>query len=316
MSFSSDVKNELARVTGSNDCCHAAELASLLRMDGTIVIKGNRSFGINFTTENAAVARKVLMLIKKRYNLKTEVVVTRARRLKKNNTYQIRVIPAPMVSEILEVLGLLQQDTFNLYSDKGLLRKTCCRRAYLRGAFLGGGSVNKPEGDYHLELVTGNYTYARMLARLMKSFELNAKITDRKNDYIVYLKDGDAITSFLNIIGAHGALLEFENVRIVKDMRNKVNRIVNCETANLQKTVNAAVRQVEAIKLIARRMGIDKLPKALKEAAELRMAYPEAALKELVDAFDGKITKSGMNHRLRKLEEIAQSLEGYGKNEG
>ena len=309
MSFSAEVKNELARVAGDNGCCHIAELAALMRMGGTMLIGGNNNLGITFTTENAAVARKVLMLIKRGFELKTEVVVTRGRRLKKVNSYLIKVLPSKVVTEVLAILGIMRGDTINVGRDSGLLRRSCCRRAYLRGAFLGGGSVSRPEGEYHLELVTGNQDFAKTLTRLLKAFDLSAKVTDRKHDYVVYLKDGDAITSFLRIIGAHNALFAFENVRVVKDMRNQVNRLVNCETANLQKTVNAAVRQIERINLIARKTGLGKLPANLREAAELRLAYPEATLQELVELSDGRIGKSGMNHRLRKLEEIAAVLE-------
>lgn len=314
MSFSGDVKNELARTVSDTSCCRVAELASLMRMGGTVIIRGNR-LGVNFSTENASVARKVLSFIKSDFKVKTEVVVTRGRRLKKTNSYHIRVVPSANVTVLLNALGFLAGDSINMGEDSGILRKVCCRRAYLRGAFLGGGSVNKPEGDYHLELVTGNIEFANRLVKVMKGCKLPARLTDRKNDYIVYLKDGDAITSFLQIIGAHHALLEFENVRVVKDMRNQVNRLVNCETANLQKTVNAAVRQVDNIKLIARVMGFERLSPALKEAAEVRLSHPEATLQELVKVMGGKVGRSGMNHRLRKLEEIAQSLGEDGKNE-
>lgn len=307
-SYSTDVKNELARITGERSCCHIAELASLMRMGGTMLIGGNRNLGITFTTENAAVARKVLSLIKSGFNLKTEVVVTRGRRLKKSNSYLIKVVPSPVVTELLSALGIMRGDGINIGSDSGILRKSCCRRSYLRGAFLGGGSVSKPEGEYHLELVTANIDFAKTLVRLLKNFKLPVGMTSRKKDTIVYLKDGDAITSFLRIIGAHNALMAFENVRVVKDMRNQVNRLVNCETANLQKTVNAAIRQVEAIKYIENTIGIAKLPLTLREAAEVRLAHPEAALQELVEILGGRIGKSGMNHRLRKLQQIADDL--------
>lgn len=277
-------------------------------MGGTMLIGGNSNLGVNFATENAAVARKALTLIKKGFNLKTEVVVTRGRRLKKNNSYLIKVLPSPVVTELLTTLGIMRGDIINAGRDIGILRKACCRRAYLRGAFLGGGSVNKPEGDYHLEMVTGNLDFGKTLVKVMKYFSLPVRLTERKNGYIVYLKDGDAIISLLRLIGAHNALLSFENVRVVKDMRNQVNRLVNCETANLQKTVNAAVRQVECIRLIAETIGVDKLTKPLKEAAEIRLAYPEATLTELVDALGGRVGKSGMNHRMRKLEQIAEDL--------
>jgi DNA-binding protein WhiA len=308
LSFSADVKNELARIAEENSCCCGAELAALIRMGGAMAIGGNANLGINFSSENAAVTRKVLSLIKQYANIKTEVMVTRGRRLKKNNTYHVRVVPSPGVNKLLAALGIMRGDALNVHSDGAILRKSCCRRAYLRGAFLGAGSVNRPEGSYHLELVTGNAELAKSLVRIMKSLGLPGRITDRKDDYIVYLKDGNAITAFLQIIGAHSALLQFENVRVVKDMRNQVNRLVNCETANLQKTVNAAVRQIESIRLIEQFMGLDKLPAPLKEVAEVRVAYPEATLTELAAIMERRVGKSGINHRLRKLGEIAQAL--------
>lgn len=308
MSFSTEVKNELARIIDERSCCAAAELAALIRMGGAMSIGGNANLGINFSSENAAVTRKALGLIKGYANIKTEVVVTRGRRLKKNNTYHVRVVPSPGVNKLLADLGIMRDGGLNVHSDRAILRKACCRRAYLRGAFLGAGSVNRPEGSYHLELVTGNADLAKSLVQVMKSLSLPGRMTDRKDDYIVYLKDGNAITAFLQLIGAHNALLTFENVRVVKDMRNQVNRLVNCETANLQKTVNAAVRQVESIRVIAENIGLDKLAPPLREVADARLTHPEATLSELVEVLEGRIGKSGINHRLRKLGEIAQSL--------
>lgn len=307
-SFSTEVKNELARITADDACCRIAELAALMRMGASMSIGSKMNLGINFSTENPAIARKTLTLLKESFQLKTEVVVSRARRLKKKNSYLVRVVPAPAVSELLTTLGIMQGDNLNVSSDAGLLRKTCCQQAYLRGAFLGGGSVSKPEGDYHLELVTGNDGFAKTLVSLFKSFELPVGITDRKNDAIIYLKDSEAIMDFLSIVGAEEAIVEFEVARNVKDVRNQVNRLVNCETANLQKTVNAAVRQVGRIKLIEEKLGLENLPDNLKEVACLRLEHPEANLQELVVANHNKIGKSGMNHRLRKLEQIAVEL--------
>ncbi|WP_346353414.1 DNA-binding protein WhiA [Azotosporobacter soli] len=306
-SFSTEVRNELARLNEESTCCQRAELAALLRMGGAMVLGGG-GVGMNFTSENAAVARKVLSLIKRGVSLRTEVVVSRARRLKKNNSYLVKVTPSPHVKEVLLSLGILGGEGLNIGQDSPLLRKQCCRRAYLRGAFLGGGSVNRPEGDYHLELVSANPDFARTLAKVMKGFSLPVGLTERKQDYVVYLKGGDAITEFLQIIGAHNALLDFENVRVVKGMRNQVNRLVNCETANLQKTVNAAVRQAAGIQRLASRGELEKLPKTLQETAHLRITHPEASLQELVDLLDGKVSRSGLNHRLRKLEELALKL--------
>ncbi|WP_110955388.1 DNA-binding protein WhiA [Anaerosinus massiliensis] len=307
-SFSAEVKNELARVVANDTCCRFAELVALLRMGASVSIGSRMNLGINFSTENAAIARKMLTLIKDNFKLKTEVVVSRARRLKKNNSYLIRVVPAPAVGELLHTLGIMQGENLNVSSDERMLQKTCCRQAYLRGAFLGGGSVSKPEGDYHLELVTGNINFANTLSNIFKKFQMPVGLTDRKNDYIVYLKDSEAIVDFLGLVGAEEAIVEFEVARNVKDVRNQVNRLVNCETANLQKTVNAAVRQLERIKIIEQKIGLGRLPANLKEIALLRLAHPEANLQELVEANDHKIGKSGMNHRLRKLEQIAVEL--------
>jgi DNA-binding protein WhiA len=207
-------------------------------------------------------------------------------------------------------MGILAESGALMEWPANLSRKVCCRKAWLRGAFLGGGSINRPEVEYHLELVTQNEGFAGTLATALKSFGLAVGVTTRKQDFVVYMKEGDAITSFLSIVGAHEALLEFENVRIVKGMRNQVNRLVNCETANLAKTVNAAVRQIEGIRRIISRRGLDSLPRSLQEVAELRLANPEATLQELVEAFDGKISRSGMSHRLRALEQMAEELGG------
>ena len=307
MSFSNDVKNELSRLGMTQTCCAKAELFGLLRMSGAIILKG-RSMGIRFSTENAAFARRVLQMLKKNYAVQTEVVTTRSRRLKKNNRYQIYVMPSPEAAKALQELQLLPTESEEECRQQ-LLTKACCRRAFLRGAFLAGGSVSRPAGDYHLEIVTENRQFAHSILKSMQSFGLPAKLTDRKNDYIVYLKEGNAIISFLSVIGAHGALMEFENVRIVKEMRNNVNRVVNCETANLNKVVRAAVLQLASIKYLEQHMGFAKLPDTLRETAELRLDNPEASLAELAELLGGKISKSGINHRLKKLQQMAEEME-------
>ena len=182
------------------------------------------------------------------------------------------------------------------------------RRAYIRGAFIGGGSISNPEKTYHLEFVTHSEEYAVDLSKLINSYGLNSKVIQRKNSYIIYIKEGEQIVDLLNIIGAQSCLLELENIRIMKEMRNNVNRLVNCETANLSKTVNAAVRQVESIKLIQSQIGLQRLPKNLREIAELRLNYPDESLKELGEMLDPPVGKSGVNHRLRKIEKIAEEL--------
>jgi len=309
LSFSAVTKNELARVEGQRSCCRLAELAALIKMDGSIQISGGQQVALDIMTENAAVARKIFSLVKSLFGLQTEVLVQRKTRLRKNNVYLVRIPPQKGMNGILNRLGMVggsgwPEDTVR----EDLVSRECCRRAYLRGVFLGGGSVNSPEGTYHLEIITENETFARYIGKLMQKFHLAAKVNQRKNWYVVYLKESEQIVGFLNIMGAHSALLNFENARIYKDMRNQVNRLVNCETANLNKTVNAAVRQLENIELIRDTIGLEQIPDSLREAAELRVRYPDANLKELGDMMKPRLGKSGVNHRLRKIEEIAERI--------
>jgi len=304
-SFATEVKNELARLNTERGCCRTAELAALLRMGATITFGLRHTFGLNFTTENAAVARKVLHLLKvENKDLTTEIAVTRARRLKKNNSYAVRVVPTPQVAGLLEHLGFLQDESLNMENDSGILRKNCCRAAYLRGAFQGGGSVNRPEAAYHLELSTGNYAFAQLLHSLLRRMEFPVGLTDRKDAYVVYLKEGDAVVDFLALCEANEAVEAMEIARNVKEVRGQVNRLVNCETANLQKAVDAAGRQLRLIRQMQADGRLAKLPVKLRKAAEARLAHPEANLSELAESLE--LTKSGLNHRLRKLREIGE----------
>ncbi|MHB8917618.1 MAG: DNA-binding protein WhiA [Desulfocucumaceae bacterium] len=309
MSFSAQTKNELARVADARECCKMAELAALLRMDGSIQISGRQIY-INVPNENAAVARKIFSLIRENFGVQSEVLVQRKNKLRKNNVYMVRVPPQQMTGEILNTLGLLDQDgRLQEKVKKEFLRKECCRRSYLRGVFLGGGSVNNPGGTYHLEIITNNETHAREIRRLFRRFKLDAKINNRKNWFVIYLKESEQIVSCLSIMGAHEALMDFENKRIFKDMRNQVNRLVNCETANLNKTVNAAVQQLESIRLIRDAVGLDKLPWPLRQVAEVRINNPDASLRELGDMLEPRVGKSGVSHRLRRIEELAQRIQ-------
>ena len=188
------------------------------------------------------------------------------------------------------------------------LQSSCCKRSFLRGAFLTSGSMSDPNKSYHFEIVCDEAPLAEQLRELMLSFGLDGKVVERKQHYVVYLKEGSQIVDVLNVMEAHVALMEFENVRIMKDMRNSVNRKVNCETANINKTVSAAVKQTEDIKYIQDANGLDKLPEGLKDVALTRLAYPDATLKELGELLEHPVGKSGVNHRLRKLSEIAEKL--------
>lgn len=306
-SFATEVKNELARLNYEDSCCRTAELAALLRMGATMTFGLRHTFGLNFTSKNAAVARKTLMLLKSEGgDIHTEITVSRSRQLNKNNNYTVKVIPSPNVAQLLQRLGFLHDDSLNMDSDMGLLRKSCCRIAYLRGAFQGGGSVNKPESAYHLELVTGSFGLGNLLYRLLKRMGFPVGFVDRKADYIVYLKEGDAVIDFLAMIKADKAVEAFEIARNVKEVRAQVNRLVNCETANLQKAVDAAGRQIAAIRLLKAHGLLEKLPKKIKKTAQLRLENPDITLTELAAMLG--VSKSGISHRLRKIQELAANI--------
>jgi cell division protein WhiA len=307
MSFASETKKELTNIE-VKDCCASAELSALIRMNGSLSFS-NQMLVVNIQTENAAIARRIYTLIKKGYDTPVELLVRKKMRLKKNNVYIVRI--KEDTKKILEELKILGENfTFIHNISEDLIKKKCCRRSYLRGAFLAGGSVNNPEtSSYHLEIFSLYSEHNDALSELMNSFGLNSKTLERKKGFITYLKEAEKITEFLNIIGAHNALLRFEDVRIVRDMRNSVNRLVNCETANLNKTIGAALRQVENIKFIERHVGLQILPDKLREIAELRVNYQDVTLKELGEMVSGgTISKSGINHRLRKIDQLAEKL--------
>ena len=313
MSFSNEIKNELAHMEHAKKCCEIAELAGLVRMDGTILIGSRKGIGLELVTENAAVARKAFKGLKKLFQVETEITVQRRTRLKKNNVYLVRVPGQPKVMELLDTLGLTRDGLmYNPEISDALVKKECCIRSYLRGVFLGAGSLSDPMNSYHLEIVANSEEYAGSLVKLIENFGLHPKISSRKNVLLVYLKESEQIADFLNVIGAHQALLELENIRIQKEVRNQVNRLVNCESANMNKTIDAAVRQKNNIELIKKHYGLEQLNEGLRAVAEARLNYPEISLKELGSVMDPPLGKSGINHRMRKLEELADELRAKG----
>lgn len=307
MSFASETKKELTNLEVKT-CCIQAELSALIRMNGSLSFS-NRKLIVDIQTENAAIARRIYTLLKKSYDIQVELLVRKKMRLKKNNVYIVRL--AQQAKEILEDMKIIGEG-FTIIHDISpeLIKKKCCKRSYLRGAFLAGGSVNNPEtSSYHLEISSLYKEHNDSLCELMNKFGLNSKTLERKKGFITYLKEAEKITEFLNIVGAHNALLRFEDIRIVRDMRNSVNRLVNCETANLNKTIGASIRQVENIRYINQTVGLQILPEKLREIAELRLNYTDVTLKELGEMVSGgTISKSGINHRLRKIDAIAEKL--------
>lgn len=286
MSFSAEVKEELAKHISPARHCQMAELSAMLHYAGQYGLMEDGTLTIGFQSENEAVLRKGFTLLKKAYNIDTVIGVKWQKK-----------------ADLLAIMGDLSGP-----ADTSLLKQACCRRAFIRGAFLSCGSISDPTKGYHLEFVCNNRTQAEQLQEIIGQFDIEAKIVCRKKYFVVYVKEGAGIVELLNIMEAHVALMNLENLRILKEMRNSINRRVNCEAANIQKTVQASTRQVEDIIYLRDYYGFSRLPDNLREMAEVRLAYPEAALKELGEYLSPPVGKSGVNHRLRKLSELAEKL--------
>ena len=311
MSFSGNVKEELSHQIAQARHCQIAELAALISMCGAVVITPGEKYRIKIHTEKIAVARKCFTLVTKTFNIKTDISVRRNLE-KGSEAYMLVIREHEDALRILQATKLIgeREDAYSALHivDPILVQQPCCKRAFLRGAFLAAGSMSDPNKAYHFEIVCTTVNMAEQLRRMMCSFSMDAKIVARKKMYVVYLKEGAQLVDMLNIMEAHVSLMELENVRILKEMRNAVNRKVNCETANINKTVSAAVKQVEDIRYIQQTIGLDKLSDGLKEMAIFRLEHPDATLKELGEISDPPVGKSGVNHRLRKIGEIAEGV--------
>lgn len=309
MSFSSEVKKELINLISEARHCMIAELGAFILMTGSIAYENNR-FSLQMQTENEEIARKYFTILKKAFNINVEVILVKHRNSRKKN-YLLN-LTGEEAKKVLLATTIIKKEGDLLkkrdFVDMMTVQSTCCKRAYLRSAFLAGGSVSDPEKGYHLEFVTVYSEHARFLKEIMETLEMDAKIVTRKGNYVVYLKEGAQIVDLLNVMGAHLALMRLENIRIVKEVRNNVNRLVNCETANLKKTVSAAVRQVNDIEYIRDTMGLSSLPENLEQIARYRLEYSSATLKELGELLDPPVGKSGVNHRLKKISEIANQM--------
>ena len=306
MTFASDVKKECTLLEVHRE--HAkAELTALIRMNGAVNLYQQR-LTLNVQSENAAIARRIYSLLKDHYQAESELIVRRKMKLKKNNVYIVRC--RHRAHEILEDLHIFDGLSLNPHISPEIMSDSQKKRDYLRGAFLAGGSVNNPEASsYHLEIYSSYEAHNEDLCRLMNDFNLNAKTIVRRNGFITYIKEAEKISEFMAVIGATRGMLTFEDIRIVRDMRNSVNRLVNMENANLNKTIDAAQRQVEAIRLIDSTQGISSLPERLQVMARFRLDNPDLSLKELGEQVQGgPISKSGVNHRLRKIVEIAEKI--------
>lgn len=311
LTFSGKIKEELARHKSSKSHCQIAEIAAIVSMCGRVLIDSRDRYSIKVRTENISVARKYFTLLEKTFNIIAESFVTR-NRTNGNISYTIMIKSHEDALKVLQSSNLIDKDgeiseEFEMERNP-IMRHNCCKRAFIRGAFLVSGSISNPEKSYHIEIVCTAEKKAKQLRTIINSFGLDAKVIMRKRAYVVYLKEGSQIVDLLNIMEAPIALMEMENIRIMKEMRNSVNRKVNCETANINKTVSAAVKQIEDIRYIRDSLGLQKLPEGLREIAKLRLTYSNATLKELGELLSEPLGKSGVNHRLRKLSEIAEQL--------
>lgn len=285
MSFSSDVKKELVAQCGKSRHCQIAELAGMFFMVGHM-----RECRPAMDTDNALVLEKYALLMKKAFGVQTD-----------------KTLSDEETSRFSQALRLECADGGErLPADGLILQRECCRRAYIRGAFVASGTVSDPNKSYHFEIACRTAEQAGQLRKLMQGFGFDAKTVVRRHHFVVYLKEGEQIVDVLSVMGAYVSLMDLENVRILREMRGAVNRKVNCETANINKTVSAAVAQIADIHAIEETIGLEALPAPLYEMAQARLSYPEATLAELGAAMDPPVGKSGVNHRLRRIAEVAQ----------
>ena len=316
MSFSGEVKKELYERISPPRHCKLAEISAIITFCGKIIVDKEQRLVLKLQTENKSLTKKIFILFQQVFKISVEF--TTKSLASKRNLYELSLSG----TEVLQVLTACKLTVEENEDTKGttlfvkpiIAGKICCKRSFLRGAFLAAGSISDPKKAYHFEIVAGQERNGELLCEIMRSFHIEAKMVVRKTHYVVYVKEGSLIVDLLNVMEAHVALMNFENVRILKDMRNTINRKVNCEAANISKTVKAAARQVEDIRLIKEKIGLATLAEGLQEVALLRMEYPEASLKELGELLCPPVGKSGVNHRLKKLCDIADGLRSDNSN--
>ncbi|CQB51977.1 Sporulation regulator WhiA [Syntrophomonas zehnderi OL-4] len=307
MSFANEVRSELAHIIPEKSCCQISELAALLALRGDIVVQDNGKRVLQVEADNASAARKVYRLLKDCCRLQPAVAIKERKRFRQTRFYIAEALLNEREMQSLQNLGLLNDNgDIKRDVDWSLVSKNCCKRSYLRGVFMCKGFINRPEGNYHLEIVLNDTRMAQDIKKMLARLDVEARLGERKNNLIVYIKDSEKIGDFLRVVEASNSLLNYENVRIIKSMRNQVNRQVNCETANLGKTIDASVRQVELIESLLASQGIAMIPPQLKELAMLRIDHPHSTLRELGLMMNPPLTKSGVAYRMRKLEEFAE----------
>ena len=298
----------MTRVAPTCSHCDAAVLSGLMRTEGSLFLSGKGRYRMEMSTDIPAVARLIIRLLHGLFKLRTELTVRRSV-LHKTPNYLITVPGQPHMEDVLRQLGIIDGSGFVAGIAPHLVNKRCDQAAYLRGIFMGAGFVANPKGDFHFEMTIETEQLARDIVELMRENKINARIMNRRNSYLVYLKSGSAITAFLALAEAHQSVLAMENERVIKSVRNDVNRQVNAEMANQAKSAAASVEQVVAIRKVVDRYGMENLPPALREYISLRIAYPGATLKELGSYADPPLSKSAIYHRVRRVEQMASEID-------
>lgn len=308
MSFTAEVKEELSRVEPVCSHCISATLAALIRIEGTLLLSGMGRYRLEIATDTPVVARFVIKALHDIFGLKTDLTMRRSV-LHKTPNWLIEVQNQKGLNTALRILGVLDKEGhLERGISKDLVKKRCCSAAYLRGVFLGSGFIANPKGDFHFEITVETQTMANDIIELMSASGISAKITERRNSYTIYLKSGSAISSFLALVGAHQCALKMENERVLKSVRNDVNRRVNAEIANQAKTAQASIEQIQTIRRVLEYHDIKTLPKALQDYIRLRVSYPDASLKELGEMANPPLSKSAIYHRVRRLEQMEKDL--------
>ena len=306
MSFTSEVKDELAHVPPECSHCEKATLAALVRIEGTLFVSGPGHYRMEVATDTPSVARLVIRLLHTLYRLKTELTVRRSV-LHKTPNYLIEVPSQAGLADALRDMGVLSADGgLEMGVSPGLVQKKCCAAAYLRGAFLGSGFLSSPKSDFHFEITVESEALAEGIVELLARSGIAARVMQRRSSHMVYLKSGNAILEFLAFAGAHQAALLMEQERVVKSVRNDVNRQINAEAALFWLATSAAVDQIFAIRQVVERHGMENLPPALQEFIKLRVTYPDASLKELGERANPPLSKSAVYHRVRRIEQLAR----------
>ncbi len=307
MSFSLDLKKELITRSDTAVHCKMAELAGIISINARFIdIESDKNVGeaVSIRADSQELADKISRLL---YNVLDRQFTFESVYVEQKHGFRI-IISDKEVEELLKSrIKLMRNDC---YAEPGptIIQQTCCKKAFLRGAFLAGGSISSPEKAYQIEIACTTEGNADRILSILKALHLEARSIQRKNRYIVYIKDGDTISDFLGVTGGMNSMMEFENIRILKDIRNSINREVNCDTANINKVVNAAAKQIDDINLIIEKRGLDSLPEQLRAVAELRLLHPHLSLTELGEKLDRPLGKSGVNHRLARINEIAEKI--------